>query len=464
MKSVKSTLNQEHDNNLMQASDTDETQEELVILGGIPLQGEVQISGSKNSSLPILAATLLATKGQSVLNNVPSITDVEIMCKMLSSLGAKITREDDTVIVDASHLHTSIAPEQYVRQMRASFYVAAPLLARLRRAEVPMPGGCVIGTRPIDYHVNAFRKMGATITVERGAMLAIAPRWEGAYVLLEPKNSSVGATVNIMMAACLARGTTTIENAAREPEVSNLAEFLNKMGGQVSGAGTSTIQIEGVKELHGAEQKIYNDRIEAGTFVAAAVATNGDLTVRGLSPAHLPVFLDKYQEAGVNINTGADWIHVDATTPYSGVDFSTSPFPGFATDLQPLFLTTMCLAKGKSVIQETIYDGRFNSVPELLRMGAEIDLTDNTAIVNGVAKLGAADVKASDLRAGAALIIAALAAEGRSNISNVKYIDRGYENIATKLRGAGAQISRRKADLQPSQPPAAVAEARIIGQ
>lgn len=420
-----------------------ENQEQIVILGGVSLRGEVQVSGSKNSSLPILAASLLATRGQSILHNVPSISDVDIMCKMISSLGAKVTREDHTVIIDASHLNTSVAPEKYVRQMRASFYVAAPLLARLHCAEVPLPGGCVLGTRPIDYHINAFRKMGAVITVERGAMLAKADRWEGAKVLLDHKNSSVGATVNIMMAACLAKGITTIENAAREPEVINLGDFLNKMGGRVSGAGTSTIIIEGVAELHGAEQEIYNDRIEAGTFVAAAIATRGDVRVCGLSPNHLPVFLEKYQEAGVAISTGEDWIRVQANAPYSGVDISTSPFPGFATDLQPLFLTTMCLAQSKSVIQETIYDGRFNYVPELLRMGADVDITDNTAIVHAVQKLGAAQVKSSDLRAGAALVIASLAAEGRSEISNVKYIDRGYENLTAKLQNLGAQVARQ---------------------
>ncbi len=424
-------------------SSVTKNQDQIVILGGVPLRGEVQVSGSKNSSLPILAASLLASRGQSVLHNVPSIADVDIMCKMISSLGAHVTREDHTVIIDASHLKTSVAPQKYVRQMRASFYVAAPLLARLHSAEVPLPGGCVLGTRPIDYHINAFRKMGAQITVERGAMLAKAERWEGAKVLLDHKNSSVGATVNIMMAACLAKGTTVIENAAREPEVINLGDFLNKMGGRVSGAGTSTITIEGVTELHGAEQEIYNDRIEAGTFIAAAIATHGDVRVRGLSPDHLPVFLEKYQEAGVSISTGEDWIQVQASSPYSGVDISTSPFPGFATDLQPLFLTTMCLAQSKSVIQETIYDGRFNYVPELLRMGADVDITDNTAIVHAVPKLGAAQVKSSDLRAGAALVIASLAAEGRSEISNVKYIDRGYEDLATKLQNLGAQVARQ---------------------
>lgn len=462
MKSVDSNFKQKQAGDSVSTHLENENQEHIVILGGVPLHGEVQVSGSKNSSLPILAASLLATKGQSVLHNVPSITDVEIMCKMLTSLGATITREGHTVIVDANHLRTHVAPEQYVRQMRASFYVAAPLLARLHCAEVPMPGGCVLGSRPIDYHVNAFRKMGATISVDHGAMLAKAERWDGAYVLLEHKNSSVGATVNIMMAACLAKGSTTIDNAAREPEVINLAAFLNKMGGHVSGAGTSTITIEGVEQLHGAEHDIFNDRIEAGTFIAATVATRGDLTVQGLSPNHLPVFLEKYQEAGVSITTGDDWIHVQAQAPYSGVDVSTSPFPGFATDLQPLFLATMCLAPGKSVIQETIYDGRFNYVPELSRMGANINVTDNTAIVQGVSQLSGARVTSSDLRAGAALIIAALAAQGRSEISNVQYIDRGYENIAAKLRPLGAQIARQK--VSTASISAEISQTNAIGQ
>jgi len=462
MKKVDSNINQQTQKSSSAAS---ETEEQIVVMGGVHLQGEVQVAGSKNSSLPILAASLLAARGQSVLHNVPEISDVEIMCKMIASLGAQVSREGHTVIIDASNLQTAVAPEQYVRQMRASFYVAAPLLARLRSAEVPMPGGCVLGARPIDYHVNAFRKMGAHINVERGAMLAKADRWEGAYILLDHKNSSVGATVNIMMAACLAKGTTTIDNAAREPEVTNLADFLNKMGGKVSGAGTSTIKIEGVQELHGAEQHIFNDRIEAGTFVAAAVATRSDVTIRGLSPYHLPVFLDKYQEAGVAISTGEDWIRVQAKAPYSGVDVSTSPFPGFATDLQPLFIATMCLAEGKSVIQETIYDGRFNYVPEMLRMGANINISENTAIVHGVPRLSAAQVKSSDLRAGAALVIAGLAAEGRTEISNVKYIDRGYENLTDKLHALGAQIARQKVPVPiSSEDSSLLAQRNAVGQ
>ncbi|RYG55979.1 UDP-N-acetylglucosamine 1-carboxyvinyltransferase, partial [bacterium] len=264
------------------AEKSEKISERFVVTGGTALHGEVQISGSKNSSLPILAAALLAARGECVLHNVPRISDTNLMCQMVESLGAKVRREGEAVIIDASNLSTHIAPGGLVRAMRASFYVAAPLLARLRKCEVPLPGGCVLGPRPINYHIDAFTAMGAQIVVEHGSMIAHAPVWAGATIYLEPKNSSVGATVNIMMAACLAEGTTTIENAAREPEVVNLADFLNKMGGKVQGAGTSTIVIEGVEELHGAEHSIFNDRIEAGTFLAAAGVTGGDITIRGL--------------------------------------------------------------------------------------------------------------------------------------------------------------------------------------
>jgi UDP-N-acetylglucosamine 1-carboxyvinyltransferase len=419
--------------------------ERITLLGGQPLLGEVLASGSKNSSLPILAASLLASSGQCVLHNVPNITDVEMMCTMLKALGAKVTRENGTVIVDATHLSTHIAPEEQVSRMRASFYVAAPLLARLHKAEVPLPGGCILGPRPVNYHIEAFKSMGAIVEVEHGAMLAHAPTWHGAHIYLEPKNSSVGATVNVMMAACLAQGTTTIENAAREPEVVNLAELLNKMGGKVQGAGTSTIVIEGVEALHGAEHTVYKDRIEAGTYLAAAAVSRGDVTVVGLPPIHLPIYLDKLQSAGLDITTGNDWIRAKYVGPLQATDITTAPFPGFATDLQPLFVTAMCLAQGRSFVQENLYEGRFNYVPELHRMGADIEFSEDkkAIIVNGVARLSGAEVKARDLRAGASLALAGLAAEGKTEIANVKYIDRGYENFVHKLKSLGAQIARQ---------------------
>ncbi len=425
------------------AEKRDKNAERIVVSGGVPLRGEVHISGSKNSSLPILAAALLAARGECVLHNVPRISDTELMCEMLQSLGAKVWREGEAVVIDASHLNTHIAPGGLVRAMRASFYVAAPLLARLRRAEVPLPGGCVLGPRPVNYHIDAFTAMGAHIVVDHGAMIAHAPTWQGAHIYLEPRNSSVGATVNIMMAACLAEGTTTIENAAREPEVDNLADFLNKMGGKISGAGTSTIVIEGVQELHGAEHAIYNDRIEAGTFLAAAGVSGGDITVRGLVPSHLPVFLDKLAEAGLFIQQGHDWIRAVRRGPLRAVDVSTAPFPGFATDLQPPFVAMMLRADGRSAIHENLYDGRFNYIPELDRMGADIDLDGTTALIQGVPKLSGAEVMSTDLRAGAALVLAGLAAEGETEVSKIHYIDRGYENLVGKLTDLGAHIVRR---------------------
>jgi UDP-N-acetylglucosamine 1-carboxyvinyltransferase len=423
--------------------------EQIRIMGGVPLQGTVDLSGSKNSSLAIVAATLLVSKGTCTLRNVPHISDVDTMCDMLAALGATVQRHDHTVTVNAENLSTHIAPNELVRKMRASFYVAAPLLARLRKAEVPLPGGCVLGARPVNYHVEAFQKMGADITVHHGAMNAEARYWRGADIYLEPKNSSVGATVNIMMAACLAQGTTTIENAAREPEVVNLAEFLNKMGGKVEGAGTATITIEGVKELCGAEHDIVRDRIEAGTYLAAAGITKGDVTVRGLSHTHLPIFLDKLREAGLDVTHGNDasteepWIRAKWTGKLTATDVTTAPFPGFATDLQPLFVTLMCWAEGRSAIEENLYDGRFNFVLELQRMGAQVTLTDNTAIVRGAESLSGAEVQASDLRAGAALVIAGLGAEGVTTVTNVHLVDRGYEDIEEKFRSLGAQISRK---------------------
>ncbi len=419
------------------------TREVIAVRGGNELHGTIEVSGSKNSSLPILTAALLAAKGECILHNVPDISDANLMCEMLQSLGARVRREGDAVIIDASDLNTHIAPDGLVRAMRASFYVAAPLLARLRRAEVPLPGGCVLGPRPVNYHIDAFTAMGAQIVIEHGAMIAHADTWEGAKIYLEPKNSSVGTTVNIMMSACLAAGETTIENAAREPEVINLADFLNKMGGKVFGAGTSTITIEGVKELHGAEHTVFNDRIEAGTYLSAVGLAGGDVTVRGISPAHLPVFLDRLSAAGLFIQQGHDWVRAVKRHTLRAIDVSTGPFPGFATDLQPPLVAMLLRSDGRSLINENLYDGRFNYLPELARMGGDVDLDGNVASVRGVPKLSAADVVSSDLRAGAALVIAGLGAEGETRVSKIHYIDRGYVDIVGKFRSLGADIERR---------------------
>lgn len=419
------------------------TREIIAVRGGNELHGTIEVSGSKNSSLPILTAALLAAKGECILHNVPDISDANLMCEMLQSLGARVRREGDAVVIDASDLNTHIAPDGLVRAMRASFYVAAPLLARLRKAEVPLPGGCVLGPRPVNYHIDAFTAMGAEIVIEHGAMIARAPRWEGATIYLEPKNSSVGTTVNIMMSACLAEGQTTIENAAREPEVINLADFLNKMGGKVLGAGTSTITIEGVKELHGAEHTVFNDRIEAGTYLSAVGLAGGDITVKGISPAHLPVFLDKLSAAGLFIQQGHDWVRAVKRHTLRAIDVATGPFPGFATDLQPPLVAMMLRSDGRTLVNENLYDGRFNYLPELARMGGDVDLDGNIASVRGVPKLSGADVVSSDLRAGAALVIAGLGAEGETRVSKIHYIDRGYVDIVGKFKSLGADIERR---------------------
>lgn len=419
------------------------TREVIAVRGGNELHGTIEVSGSKNSSLPILTAALLAAKGECVLHNVPDISDANLMCEMLQSLGARVRREGNAVVIDASDLNTHIAPDGLVRAMRASFYVAAPLLARLRRAEVPLPGGCVLGPRPVNYHIDAFTAMGATIAIEHGAMIAHADIWEGAKIYLEPKNSSVGTTVNIMMSACLAKGETTIENAAREPEVINLADFLNKMGGKVFGAGTSTITIEGVKELHGAQHTVFNDRIEAGTYLSAVGLAGGDVTVTGISPSHLPVFLDKLSAAGLFIQQGHDWVRAVKRHTLRAIDVSTGPFPGFATDLQPPLVAMLLRSDGRSLINENLYDGRFNYLPELARMGGDVDLDGNVASVRGVPKLSGADVVSSDLRAGAALVIAGLGAEGETRVSKIHYIDRGYVDIVGKFKSLGADIERR---------------------
>ena len=424
------------------------TREIIAVRGGNELHGTIEVSGSKNSSLPILTAALLAAKGECVLHNVPDISDANLMCEMLESLGARVRREGDAVVIDASTLNTHIAPDGLVRAMRASFYVAAPLLARLRKAEVPLPGGCVLGPRPVNYHIDAFTAMGAEIVIEHGAMIAHAPTWEGAKIYLEPKNSSVGTTVNIMMSACLAEGETTIENAAREPEVINLADFLNKMGGKVFGAGTSTITIEGVKELHGAEHTVFNDRIEAGTYLSAVGLAGGDVTVKGISPSHLPVFLDKLSAAGLFIQQGHDWVRAVRRHTLRAIDVSTAPFPGFATDLQPPLVAMLLRSDGRSLINENLYDGRFNYLPELTRMGGDVALDGNIASVRGVPKLSGADVVSSDLRAGAALVIAGLGAEGETRVSKIHYIDRGYVDIVGKFKSLGADIERRTIEVK----------------
>lgn len=417
----------------------------FIITGGNKLKGCVKVSGAKNSSLAIIAASLL-TKEKVLLENVPDLTDVHTMIEVLRSLGAKVeVHPDKKIVIDAGNLTSSHAPYELVKKMRASFYVSGPLLAREGYAEVPLPGGCIIGSRPVDFHIEGFRKLGADVKVEHGYMIAKMKKAKkrSVNIYLDPRWCSVGTTINMIMCASLLKGvTTTIENAAREPEVVDLINFLIKMGAEIKGGGTSTIVIQGVNKLGSCEHCIIPDRIEAGTFLAAGAITKGDVLVEGISSGLLEAVLNKFMEAGIEVKRDINRIRVICRKTPNSVDMVTAPYPGFPTDMQPAFVALMTKAKGTSVVMETIYDSRFKYVDELRRMGAEIRLVDNTAIIKGVKKLSAAPVEATDLRAGAALVIAALASEGETEISNIEHIQRGYENFEEKLRSIGGIIKK----------------------
>ena len=412
----------------------------LIVEGGRPLRGSVEISGAKNSALAIVVAAALATEGECVLDNIPRGSDVATICQILQDLGAEVWYDDqDRLHVKGQNLHKHQASYDLVRRMRASFYSAGLLLARLGRAEVPLPGGCAIGSRPVDYHIKGFSQLGADVTIEHGYMKAEAGRLKGSHIYIN--RASVGTTINLMIAASLAEGTTVLENAAKEPEVVDLAIFLNGMGAKVRGAGTDSIRIEGVETLRGIEYSIIPDRIEAGTFMLAAAITGGDIVLKSVVAEHLRVPIVKLEEAGVTITRGDNELHVVVPNRLQAVDVETLPYPGFPTDLQQPFVAAMCVAEGTSVIRETIFD-RFRYVDELRRMGADIKTEQNTAIVRGVPQLTGAPVEITDLRAGAALAIAALAAQGRTELYGVEILDRGYEFFEDKLRQLGAQIYR----------------------
>ncbi len=410
----------------------------LVIQGGNRLEGTIPISGAKNSALAIIMAAALA-HGESVLENVPQDTDVAIACQILEELGAKtFWDEEGRLHIRANGIRAYQAPYELVRRMRASFYIAGVLLARLGKAEVPLPGGCSLGSRPVDFHLKGFTAMGAEITIEYGCMKAEAAKLTGCKYYIN--RASVGTTVNMMLAASLAEGTTVLENAAKEPEIVDLAIYLNAMGAKIRGAGTEVIRIDGVQQLQGVEYDVIPDRIEAGTYLLAGAITGGDITVTNVEPEHLRSFLTKLGETGVVLEEGENSIRIYCPNGIQAVDVETAPHPGFPTDLQQPFLALMTLAEGTSVIRETIFD-RFRFVDELRRMGADVKTERDTAIIRGVDKLMAAP-EAMDLRAGAALVLAALAAEGSSTISSVELIDRGYEFIEDKLSAVGAKIQR----------------------
>ena len=415
--------------------------DKLVITGGRPLNGEVRISGAKNAALPIVAATLLAETPMTV-TNVPHLQDITTSMELLSQMGVELTiGERMTIEVDASSITNPIAPYELVKTMRASILVLGPLLARCGKADVSLPGGCAIGSRPVNLHIDGLRAMGAEIEVKNGIVHAKADRLKGATIVFEIV--TVTGTENLMMAATLAEGTTILENAAREPEVVDLANCLIAMGAKITGAGTSKIIIEGVEKLHGAEYSVQPDRIETGTFLVAAAITGGKVKARDTDPTLLDAVLQKLRDAGAEITLGDDWIELDMHGKRAkAVDVHTAPYPAFPTDMQAQFMAMNCVAEGAGVVRETIFENRFMHVQELQRMGADIAVEGNTAMVRGVEQLTGAPVMATDLRASASLIIAALAAEGETRVDRIYHVDRGYQNIEEKLQGLGARIQR----------------------
>jgi UDP-N-acetylglucosamine 1-carboxyvinyltransferase len=415
--------------------------EKLAIEGGIQLDGEVCVSGAKNATLPILAATLLAP-GKLRISNVPHLRDVTTTIELLGRLGVGVTvHEPMEVEVDATNVTEFVAPYDLVKTMRASVLVLGPLLGRFGRADVSLPGGCAIGARPVDQHVNGLRALGADVEIHNGYIRARADKLKGGMVFFDMV--SVTGTENILMAAVLAEGTTVIENAAREPEVKDLADFLVAMGAKIEGAGTNRIVVEGVEELSGATYRVLPDRIEAGTFLVAGAMTRGRVKLKHADPTHLEAVLKKLREAGAAIDTGADWIELDMRgRTLRAVDVSTDPYPGFPTDMQAQFMALNCVAEGTGAVTETVFENRFMHVPELQRMGANITLQGKTAIVRGVPGLRAAPVMATDLRASASLVLAGLVANGETVVDRIYHIDRGYECIEEKLRQLGARIRR----------------------
>jgi UDP-N-acetylglucosamine 1-carboxyvinyltransferase len=415
--------------------------EKLIVSGGRRLSGTVKVSGAKNAVLPIIAASLLGVT-PSRLEEIPDLEDVRTISEVLGFLGAKVAADEPgTLVVDSTELTSSEVPYELTRKMRASFTVLGPLLARRGQARISLPGGCAIGTRPIDLHLKGFEALGAEIVLGHGYIEAKAPQGlSGARIYLD--FPSVGATENIMMAASLAKGQTILENPAEEPEIVDLANYLNSMGARVRGAGTNIIRIEGVKELTGTTYTVIPDRIEAGTYMVAAAITGGDVWIENALTEHLKPVIAKLKEAGVYIEERIDGIRVRGTGTLKAVDIKTLPYPGFPTDMQAQFMALMTVAGGTSVISETVFENRFMHVDELKRMGANIKIEGRSAVVEGVSKLAGCQVKATDLRAGAALILAGLVAQGQTEIGCIHHIDRGYEGIVAKFCGLGAEIAR----------------------
>lgn len=415
--------------------------EKLKVTGGCRLKGEVKASGAKNAALPILAASLL-TADDLVLHNVPHLSDIRTMGKLLSGLGMTVERPSDTetVRLNAKSLTTLTAPYELVKTMRASIVTLGPMLARFGEARVSLPGGCAIGARPVDQHIKGLQTLGAEVVIDHGYVVAKAKRLKGAHIVTDMV--TVTGTENLLMAATLAEGTTVIENAAREPEVVDLANCLIAMGAKIRGAGTPVIEVEGVSELHGATHSVLPDRIETGSFLVAALMTRGDVTVTHAAPHTLDIVLEKLREAGATVQTGDDWIRVSIDKRPKAVSVRTVPHPGFPTDMQAQFMALDTIAEGTGRITETIFENRFMHVPELQRLGANITVDGHTAVVTGVEALSGANVMATDLRASASLVIAGLVATGETIVDRIYHLDRGYDHMEVKLAALGAQIER----------------------
>ena len=422
--------------------------EQYVIKGGNPLVGEVEIGGAKNAALGILAAAIM-TDETVIIDNLPNVRDINVLLSAMEGIGAKIERlGEHRVKINGSLIHDLSVDYEYINKIRASYYLLGALLGKYKKAEVAFPGGCAIGTRPIDLHLKGFRALGADVDIQHGLISATAEHLVGNHIYLD--KVSVGATINIMMAASMAEGKTIIENAAKEPHVVDVANFLNSMGANIRGAGTDVIRIVGVEKLHKTEYSIIPDQIEAGTFMFAAAATKGDVTVKNVIPKHLEATTAKLIEIGCEVEEFDDAVRVVSSKPLHHTQVTTLPYPGFPTDMQPQMSVLLALAEGTSTVTESIFENRFKYVDELTRMGASIKVEGNTAIIDGVSRYTGANISAPDLRAGAALVLAAMSAEGFSTVDDIRYIERGYEDFHLKLQGLGAQIElvETERDLQ----------------
>jgi UDP-N-acetylglucosamine 1-carboxyvinyltransferase len=412
--------------------------EKYVITGGNPLVGEVEIGGAKNAALAILAASIM-TDETVTIENVPDVRDTNVMLQAMESIGAQIIRVDrHTYRINGSRIHNQVILNEGIKKIRASYYLIGALLGKYKNAEVPLPGGCNLGTRAIDQHIKGFRSLGASVNVRHGSVIAHAQSLKGSHIFMD--KVSVGATINVIMAAVMAEGKTVIENAAKEPHVVDLANFLNSMGANIKGAGTDVIRINGVPSLHKTEYMIIPDQIEAGTYLMAAAATRGDITVKNVIPKHLECIYAKLSEIGCQVEESDDAVRVVATKRLGNTQVKTLPYPGFPTDMQPQMTVLLGIAQGISIVTESIFDNRFKYVDELTRMGSDIKVEGNTAIITGVERYSGAEIASPDLRAGAALVIAALSAEGESVVTDIQYIQRGYEDFHLKLKKLGGNI------------------------